>query len=685
MTERRVKNAASTAATTSQDVVNDNLNIDAATDDILAGFKAGYDSRKAETLSLGGFLKRAKEDDGCYVGAAARLLRAIGEPEIVDTSKAGGVENRVHQGKTIARYPAFSDFFGAENTVQQIVDHLRSAADGGEDKKQVLYLLGPVGGGKSSLGDRLKQLMETQPIYVLKSKITGERSPINESPLGLFDNPDVRKRVAETFNIPERAMKVGMSPWAVKRLEEAGGNIDEAFEVEKIYPSSKDKIAVAKVEPGDENNQDTSVLVGKTNIRKLGDELDQNDTDTYLYSGGFAYGHQGIMEFVEMFKAPLKVLNPMLEATQSGQYAGTENIGTIPFDGLIFAHSNESEWAAFSGNKKNEAILDRINVVKVPYTMRMTEEAKIYQKMVNGGDLKKLALAPKTIDMLAKFAVMSRLKDVDGTAKYEPAIRAHVYDGQIPEGAKTQVPTIGELKKAAPLDEGMSGISTRWGMKALTKTYNVNVNKGERAADPVLLMEVLVDRIKADGTIPDDRKKVLTGYVQTTLAQDYKKFITREITEAFTNASDDMCQNMFDRYIAMATAWVDGEEYFDKAGVGGRTMAKDDLEKELAKIEKPANIVNAKDFRNEVTRYVMKQQSRGNEVAWHSYEKLASVIRDNLQQAMTGALPIIKFDSATDNDAERAKKHAQFVNNMQDKGYTMPMIQRAVDFYQRSL
>lgn len=650
---------------------------------ILEGYKSNYVNKQAESMSFSDYLALCASDKEAYATATERLLAAIGEPEIIDTANDKGRLGRIFQGKTIARYPAFSDFYGAEETIEQIVSHLRGAADGTEYKKQVLYLLGPVGGGKSSLGDRLKQLMESKPIYVLKSKKTGKLSPINESPLGLFDSAEQRKAVSEEYDIPERYLKVGMSPWAVKRLREAKGDIDEAFEVVKIWPSQKDKIAVAKIEPGDDNNQDTSVLVGKLNINALGEEgIEQNDTDAYLYSGGFAYGNQGIMEFVEMFKAPLKVLNPMLEATQSGHYSGTENIGVIPFSGLVFAHSNESEWKSFSADKRNEAILDRINVVHVPYTLRMKEEAEIYNKMLRESALSDLSIAPKTIDMLAKFSVLSRLSDGEGVAKYDANIRAQVLNGEIPEAASKTVPTIGELKKYAPLDEGMNGVSTRFAFKTLTETFNARANEGERAADPVLMMEVLEKRIKSDGRISDDKKEKYLGFIKDYMVPEYAEFITREITTAFTGASDDMCQNMFDRYINMADAWISDEEFNDK-GVTGKVLSRDELEAKLAEIEKPAGIVNAKDFRNEVTRYVLKKERKGEKVAWNSYEKMAAVIRDNLGRKMKDVMPVIKFDSAADE--KQVKKRDEFIGNMKAKGYTLPMIKRAVGVYENTM
>lgn len=230
-----------------------------------------------------------------------------------------------------------------EEPIEQIVGFLKHAAQGLEETKQVLYLLGPVGGGKSSIAEKLKDLMEKIPFYAIKG------SPVFESPLSLFNPIEDAELLRERFGIPSRYLRYLMSPWAVKRLHEFNGDISK-FRVVKVRPSRLKQIAVAKTEPGDENNQDISSLVGKVDIRKL-EEHSQDDPDAYSYSGGLCRANRGLLEFVEMFKAPIKVLHPLLTATQEGNYNATEGLSSIPFEGIILAHSNESEWQTFRNNK----------------------------------------------------------------------------------------------------------------------------------------------------------------------------------------------------------------------------------------------------------------------------------------------------------------------------------------------
>jgi serine protein kinase len=328
----------------------------APSDNRLDWFKELYDQHKEEIIPLQDYLAQCQSDPSMYASSHERLLAAIGEPVLVDTRSEERL-SRIFSNRLIRTYPSFSEFHGLEETIGQIVAFLRHAGQGLEEVKQILYLLGPVGGGKSSVAERLKHLMEQEPFCALLG------SPIHESPLDLFSSSYQREALESQFGIPARYNPRDMSPWAAKRLQEYYGDISR-FKVVKLYPSILKQVAVAKTEPGDENNQDISSLVGKVDIRKL-EEFSQDNTDAYSYSGGLSRGNQGILEFVKMFKAPIKTLNPLLTAPQEGNYKGTESLSAIPFNGIVLAHSNESEWEEFRNNRRNEAFIDRVNIVKV--------------------------------------------------------------------------------------------------------------------------------------------------------------------------------------------------------------------------------------------------------------------------------------------------------------------------------
>jgi serine protein kinase len=639
-------------------------------DDIFSIYSKGYDVNKHSEMPLKEFLEACREDPLHYASAAERMIRAIGEPRLIDTSKDERL-GRIFLNRTIKVYPAFKDFFGMEETIERIVGFFRHAAQGLEERKQILYLLGPVGGGKSSLADRLKSLIEKCPVYVLRA---GEEiSPVFESPLGLFD-PDTMGMVLEDrYCIPRRRLTGLMSPWAVKRLDEYGGDISK-FSVVRIYPSKLRQICVAKTEPGDENNQDISSLVGKVDIRKL-EFFGQNDADAYSYCGGLNRTTQGMLEFVEMFKAPIKMLHPLLTATQDGTYVGTENVGAMPFQGVILAHSNEAEWQSFKANKNNEAFLDRICVVKVPYCLRVSEEKQIYEKLLTSSELASSPCAPGTLEMLAQFSVLTRLKPHENSSLYA---KMRVYNGETLKDTDPQAKTIQEYRDAAGVDEGMEGSSTRFAYKILSETFNFDTH--EVAADPVHLMYILEEAIKRE-QLPEQTEKTYREFVKEELASRYAEFIGNEIQKAYLESYNDFGQNLFDRYVAYADAWIEDQDYKDPDT--GQLLDRELLDKELNKIEKPAGVSNGKDFRYEVVKFSLRARARNNgqNPSWTSYEKIRDVIEKRMFSQVEDLLPVISFGAKKDSEAD--SKHAAFVDRMVERGYTTMQVRRLVEWYMR--
>ncbi|HUK07236.1 MAG TPA: PrkA family serine protein kinase [Stellaceae bacterium] len=641
-----------------------------AHDELFSLFSRLYEGEKETEMSLEDYLKSCAREPMAYASAAERMLAAIGEPRLIDTSTDTRM-GRIFMNRTIRVYPAFEDFHGMEETIERIVAFFRHAAQGLEERKQVLYLLGPVGGGKSSLAERLKALMERMPIFVLKAG--KELSPIYESPLGLFDPERMGEVLERRYKIPRRRLTGLASPWALKRLDEFGGDLNK-FTVVKLHPSRLRLIAIAKTEPGDENNQDISSLVGKVDIRKLEFHA-QNDPDAYAFSGGLNRTTQGILEFVEMFKAPIKMLHPLLTATQESNYIGSENIGGIPFQGIILAHSNEAEWQTFKNNRNNEAFIDRICVIKVPYCLRATEESKIYHKLLSGSELANSPCAPSTLDMLAKFCVLSRLKAHENSNLFS---KMRCYDGDSLKDSDPRARTVQEYRDAAGVDEGMEGLSTRFAFKTLSNTFNFDTQ--EVAADPVHLMYVIEQAVRRE-QFPEETEKRLLSFIKADIAPRYAEFIGNEIQKAYLESYGDYGQNLFDRYVAYADAWIEDQDFKDPDT--GQLMDREILNQELSKIEKPAGIANSKDFRNEVVKFALRARAAnaGKNPSWTSYEKLREVIEKRMFSQVEDLLPVISFGSKKDSDTEQ--KHADFVERMTSRGYTQRQVRRLVEWYMR--
>ena len=625
-----------------------------------------------QVISLEEYLDLCKTDRMAYATAAERMVAAIGEPTVVDTSQDPRL-SRIHSNKKIRVYEAFKDFYGAEAAVERLVAYFRHAADGLEESKQILYLKGPVGGGKSSIVERLKALMEKHPIYALYDPSEKDPelriSPVFESPLGLFNKHEHADLLGE-YGIPVNyAGQTVLSGWALEKLKEFGGDITR-FHVVKLHPNKDTQVGVMKVEPGDENNQDVSVLIGKTDLRKL-ERFSQNHPYAYTYSGGLNRTNQGLMDFAEMFKANIKTLNPLLMATQEHNYNGTEAIPAMPYTGIICAHSNESEWFAFKNNKTNEAFLARVYIVDVPYCLRSDEEVKIYEKMLGGSTLRNAPIAPKTLDMLAQWIVLTRLKEHENSTMMA---KLKVYNGENVKDTMPNAKPYEEYREAAGVDEGMNGMSTRFAFKVLSSTFDVRPE--EKQANPVDLMYVVEEAIKKEALTEEKHKQYLTFLKE--LKQKYFEFLEKELRAAYLDSFDSFGQNMFERYVMFADAWLEDSQCRDPET--HTLLNRDMLNQRLEEIEKPAGIYNAKDFRHEIVHYVLRYKNKnGAAPRWNEYEKIKVVLEKRMFSATENIMPVVTFGPK--QDAETAEKHNKFLERMQSLGYTENQVKTLVSWW----
>ena len=631
--------------------------------------------RQPEIMSLEDYLIGCKTNPLWYATAAERMVAAIGEPTVFDTSTDPRM-SRIFSNRKIRVYDAFKDFFGAEDAIEQIATYFRNAAAGLEESKQILYLLGPVGGGKSSLAERIKDLMEVHPIFVLYDRNENDpelrMSPVFESPLSLFSVSEHGDLFEQEFGIGSSYLgKTVLSGWAQEKLREFDGDITK-FSVAKVYPSKASQTAIMKIEPGDDNNQDVSVLVGKTDLRKL-DRFSQNHPYSYSYSGGLNRTNQGLMEFAEMFKANLKVLNPLLMATQDRSYNGTESIPSMPYGGIVLSHSNQSEWTNFRNNKTNEAFLDRVCVIKVPYCLRVNEEEQIYQKMLKGSTMRNAPIAPQTLKMLAQFMVLTRLVEPSNSTMNA---KMRVYNGEAVKDTMPNAKPIEEYRMAAGVEEGMSGMSTRFAFKIISKCLDLRPD--ERQANPVDLMFVLEEAIRLEH-LPEETAKRYNYFIREYLHRDYFTFLEKELRAAYLDSSDTFGQNMFERYVLFAEAWLDDTQCRDPET--HVLLNRSQLNEQLEAIERPASVMNVKDFRHEIVNYVLRYRAKngGNAPRWSEYTKIKDVIEKKMFAATENIMPVISFGPKSSD--ELATKHNKFIERMVERGYTENQIQLLVAWW----
>jgi serine protein kinase len=627
----------------------------------------------SEIMSIDEYLEGCKTDHSMYRDPYQRMLAAIGDPHIIDTSQDARL-GRIFQNRKIKLWDSFKDFYGMEGVVESIHRYFTAAAQGLEEAHQILYLLGPVGGGKSSLADHLKFLFESQPVYVLAVKDGLSRdgyrmSPVWESPLWMFDRTRDGDMMEEQFGIAKRYLRPPMSPWALKRLREGS-----ELCVVKTYPNALLQRCIAKTEPADESTQDVSTLVGKVDIRQLGD-YSQDDADAYSYCGGLNKADNGILDFVEMFKAPIKTLNPLLDATQGNNYKPTEGIGALPWQGIILAHSNETEWEQFRGNKTNEAFLDRIYLLRVPYVLRLDEEVDIYKKLLRESDLRAAPCADDTLTILAKWSIATRIAPHDNSNIWT---KAKVYNGETLQDTDPHAKSIIEYRSTAGVNEGMTGQSTRNAFKILSQTFNLDPE--EVAANPVHLMHVLIETIK-QLTLGADIEEKYTNYIREHLQPEYIKTLEKKLQQAYLESYGDYGQNLFDRYVMYADAWIQNSDLRDPDTQ--EVWDRDQLNTECEKIEKAAGIANPRDFRNEIVNYVLRYRANpengGRSPKWTEYEKIREVIEKRIFSNTEEILPVISFGQK--GTADDQKKHEGFVERMVANGYTERQVRILVDWF----
>lgn len=556
---------------------------------------------------------------------------------------------KIYGNEVIKKYNFFKDdFFGIDKVIMKIVNYFYSAAMKGEEARQVLYLVGPVGAGKSSLVEALKKALETsKAIYYLKG------CPMHEEPLHLIPK-HLRSSFEKELGV---AIEGDLCPICKHRLVNEYNGEYERFLVETTTFSIRSRKGIGVVPPVDPNNQDTSILTGSVDISKM-DIYSEDDPRIFSLNGAFNVGNRGMIEFIEVFKNDVEYLHTIITATQEKSIPSPGKGSMIYFDGIILAHSNESEWNRFKSDHTNEAILDRIVKVEVPYCMELNEEVKIYKKILNKSNFK-AHIAPHTIETAAKFAILTRLKPSN---KADPLTKLKIYNGEeIVEKGTTKKIDIVELKEEAGIDEGMAGISTRFIIKAIDNALSVSEFD---CINPLSIMESIIKSVKELDISEEERKKYL-GFVQDTIRKEYNSILEKEVTKAFINSFREQAESLFNNYLDNAEAYVNKSKLKDKAT--GEELNPD--EKFMRSIEEQIIISesSAKGFRSDVTSFMFYVVRKGGKIDYTSYEPLKEAIEKKLISSVKDISRIITRSRIRDKDQD--EKYNAMVIQMKEDGY----------------
>ncbi|SHE35299.1 PrkA family serine protein kinase [Clostridium fallax] len=556
---------------------------------------------------------------------------------------------KIFGNESIKKYKIFEkDFFGIDKVLMKLVNYFYSASMKGEEARQVLYLVGPVGAGKSSLVESLKNLLEeSEPIYCIKG------CPMHEEPLHL-----IPKHLRKDF---EKALGVqiegDLCPICKYRLlNEYNGRYEDMMVETKNF-SIRSRKGIGVVPPVDPNNQDTSILTGSVDISKM-DMYSEDDPRIFSLNGAFNIGNRGLVEFIEVFKNDVEYLHTIITATQEKSIPSPGKGSMIYFDGLIIAHSNEAEWDKFKSDHTNEAILDRIVKIEVPYCLELNEEKKIYEKILNKSNFK-AHIGPHTMEIAAMFAILSRLVP---SSKVDPITKLKIYNGEdIVDQGTTKKIDIMELKEEAGPSEGMKGISTRFIVKAIDNALS---NSEYNCINPLSIMESIIKSIK-DLDIAKEEKKKYLAYIQDVIRKEYNKILEKEITKAFIHSFREQAESLFNNYLDNAEAYVNKTKLKDQS-TGEELNADEEF---MRSIEEQIGVSesSAKGFRSDVNSYMFYIIRNGGKVDYTSYEPLKEAIEKKLTASVKDLSRIITKSRV--RDKEQAEKYNAMVYEMKKNGY----------------
>lgn len=566
--------------------------------------------------------------------AHKRLYKSIMEYGCNKVEEGNPRFNSFFEKENTKIYKYFSDhFFGNEKVISRFMRYMKSASQRGEESRQVLLLMGPVGAGKSALVDHIKRSMEEKTIYAIKD------CPINEEPLHLLPRA-LRPKFEEILGVK---IEGDLCPICRHRLMEDHDGKYEKFQIEEKSISIRGRRGIAVVPPVDANTQDTSMLVGVQDISKL-DLYSEDDPRTLTLNGAFNKGNRGIVEFVEVFKNEIEFLHTIITATQEKSVPSPGSNAMIYFDGVILSHCNEAEWNRFKSEHTNEAILDRIVKIDVPYSLEVDQEVKIYEKMINMSDFDNIHIAPHTLRVAAMFAVMSRLEE---SQKCDPLTKMKLYNGEeVIERGRVKKIDVKDLKDEFER-EGMSGISTRFVMKSIDAALSDSENG---TITPISMMKALVSQIKEQIVDPTYKKRCL-DIVKKIVRDEYLKILENEIAKAFVNAYEEQAQNIFNQYLDNVEAFTNKQTTIDRITKEERRPDENfmkDIESAIG-----ISLSHREGFRNDVNSYMMAKLRRREMIDYTSYAPLKEAIEAYLINSVKNMARIVTKTRTRDEDQKK--------------------------------
>ncbi|MCC6443664.1 MAG: protein prkA [Armatimonadetes bacterium] len=604
---------------------------------------------------------RAQEDNLRWEGTFEEYFELVRQdPQIARLSHGRIFDMIMKEGGTPGtdgqppKYNFFADdLFGLEKPLQQIVEYFSSAAQRLEVRKRILLLMGPVGGGKSTIVSLLKHGLErhtrTQEgaVYAIKD------CPMHEEPLHLIPEP-LRLDIEKEYGI---YIEGDLCPACRHAVENRYDNRIEKVPVKRIAFSEKHRMGIGTFTPSDPKSQDISELVGGIDFSTIGEVGSESDPRAYRFDGELNIANRGLMEFIEMLKCDEKFLYVLLTLSQE-QNIKTGRFSMIYADEVVISHTNESEYASFVGNRKSEALQDRIILIKVSYNLKVSEEVKIYEKLLKQSALRNVHIAPHTLKVASIFAVLSRL-EASQKAGMSLMKKLKLYDGEDVEGFKQK--DIKELQDEA-MREGMGGISPRY---VINRLSNALIKEGITCINPLMALRALRDGLDQHTSISRSEHEHLLNLIDES-RREYDEISKVEVQKAFVYSFEESARTLFNNYLDNVEAFCNSTKVKDP--LTDEEVEPD--EKLMRSLEEQIGITDnaKKTFREEILIRISAMARRGQSFDYTSHERLKEAIERKL---FADLRDIVKITTSTKTpDADQLKKINDVVNRLaSEHGY----------------
>ena len=539
-----------------------------------------------------------------------------------------------------ARELFLRELFGVEEPLSRVVDYFKGAAAGSDVGRRLLLLLGPPSGGKSTIAILLKRGLEEYSrtddgaLYAIKG------SPMHESPINLVP-ASLRGQFRETYGIDVNGE---LSPWSRDRLVREYEGDYLRVPVERIFLAEASRIGVGTYAPHDPTTADIADLVGSVDLSKVAEVGDEGDPRAWSWSGAVYAASRGLLEMIEILKVKREFLYLLLTLTQE-KNVKVSRFPLIHLDETILAHTNLAEFHKFLQEKENEALLDRMVIIKVPYALSFRDEARIYQKLVSGAPaFRDVHLDPHVLKLAAVFAILTRLQKPEREG-LDLSKKLRIYAGESIEGFAENEAS--RLKTEAP-DEGLGGVSPRFVINAIS---NAITRSDARSLTSMELLLALKDSIESDARMDAKQKKLWIDHLVVARKDFYNRWVKEDVHRALFASFEEEAQQLLEKYLDEVEASLDQRQVTDP--ITGENRPAD--ERFLRSVEEKIKVSDSgkQSFRQEVVRKAMVAFKAGEKFTLDSHARMHEAIEQYLFEERRDVLRLVTSSARPDDEARK--------------------------------